>query len=236
MFIRDYPNIDLAYTLLIDYYNSRKRTKETIPVITGLLEHSPRNSRGWDMLFEAYQSDSLVSDTILADIISQAHSALPENMKWSYYMSRLWVIRQQPDSALSVLDSGIGSGTEETRYLPALWIMKGDIYTLQEQWDSVFAAYDQALKYDSENAYVLNNYAYMLALHGNDLRRAEQMSSQTIRQEPDNGTYLDTYAWILHLQHQDALAAFYMQKAWEKISEEERKGEIEEHYKIIFGK
>ena len=40
------------------------------------------------------------------------------------------------------------------------------------------------------------------------------------------------YAWILHLQGQDYLAAFYIQKALHNAAEEEKE-EIEKHYKII---
>jgi hypothetical protein len=53
------------------------------------------------------------------------------------------------------------------------------------------------------------------------LRKAEQMSRKTIEAEPDNSTYLDTYAWILHLQNQDFLAQYYIQKAIENMKGEE---------------
>ena len=61
---------------------------------------------------------------------------------------------------------------------------------------------------------------------------AESMSQRTIQAQPDNATFLDTYAWILHLQGQDYLAAFYIQKALRNAAEEDKE-EIEKHYKII---
>ena len=48
------------------------------------------------------------------------------------------------------------------------------------------------------NANVLNNYSFYLALRKTDLEKAEKMSSQLIKNSPDNATYLDTHAWVLY--------------------------------------
>lgn len=111
----------------------------------------------------------------------------------------------------------------------------GDTLFRMGQHDEAFKAYDQVLRYAPDNAYVLNNYAYMLAVSGGDLSRAEQMSARAIRQDANNPTFLDTYAWILHLQGQDILARFYIQQAYDK-SEKPLPTEIEQHYRIILQK
>ena len=80
---------------------------------------------------------------------------------------------------------------------------------------------------------ILNNYAYLLATHGGDLKKAERMSELTIREEPDNPVYLDTYGWILHLQGQDMLAKFYLQKAYRLADGEEVKQEVIRHLQQI---
>ena len=66
-----------------------------------------------------------------------------------------------------------------------------------------------------------------------DLQKAEQMSAITIREEPFNPVYLDTYGWILHLQGQNELAAFYLQKALGNAKEDATKHEIEVHLHSI---
>lgn len=76
-----------------------------------------------------------------------------------------------------------------------------------------YALYEQILEIDPYNLTVLNNYAYHLATHKGDLKEAERMSAITIREEPYNPVYLDTYGWIMHLQGQDELAKFYLNKA-----------------------
>ena len=77
----------------------------------------------------------------------------------------------------------------------------------------LYALYDKILAIDPYQLVVLNNYAYHLATHGGDLKRAERMSERTIREEPNNPVYLDTYGWILYLQGQHSLALFYLNRA-----------------------
>ena len=79
---------------------------------------------------------------------------------------------------------------------------------------------------------VLNNYAYHLATHGGDLTQAAKMSSLAIREQPNNPVFLDTYGWILHLQGQDDLAKFYLQKALRNV-ETEHSEEIQSHIDAI---
>jgi Tfp pilus assembly protein PilF len=91
--------------------------------------------------------------------------------------------------------------------------------------------YDAALVYNPENALVLNNYAYFLAINGGDLDKADKMSYTSIRLDPDNPTYLDTYAWILFKKRDYEQAKAYMEKAIEKLaSDEEATAEIYSHY------
>ena len=75
-----------------------------------------------------------------------------------------------------------------------------------------FAEYRRALKFDAENAGVLNNYSYFLSEQGRDIERAVDMgrrAAELVR----NATYLDTYAWALHKAGRNAEAKRTMQQA-----------------------
>ena len=96
----------------------------------------------------------------------------------------------------------------------------------------LYAMYERVLELDPYNLMVLNNYAYLLATHKGDLKKAEQMSVITIREAPNSPVYLDTYGWILHLQGQDELAKFYLNKAlWN--ADEVTKAEVTKHLEAI---
>jgi len=96
----------------------------------------------------------------------------------------------------------------------------------------LYPYYQRVLALNPGNLMVLNNYAYHLATHGGDLKEAEKMSAVTIREEPDNAIYLDTYGWILHLQGQNELALFFLQRALNNATED-NKAEIESHLKEL---
>ncbi len=74
----------------------------------------------------------------------------------------------------------------------------GDIYHEMGKDGKAFNYYRKALKYDSDNAMVLNNYAYFLSLKDKRLDAALTMSTRATELEPSNATYVDTHAWVLH--------------------------------------
>ena len=76
-----------------------------------------------------------------------------------------------------------------------------------------FEAYERSLALYSENAMVMNNYAYFLSLRGEQMERARQMSERAIKLESNNATYLDTYAWILYYMGELEEARTYMRQA-----------------------
>ena len=94
-------------------------------------------------------------------------------------------------------------------------------------------AYESILAIEPYQPTVLNNYAYLLATRKGDLKKAEEMSRQSLQAEPDNPTFLDTYAWILYLRGEKQLAKMYIQNAVRQMGEVTWPAEIAEHYRII---
>ena len=76
-----------------------------------------------------------------------------------------------------------------------------------------YKAYDHSLRYDPDNAMVLNNYAYFLSLEGRELEKALTMSSRAIALTDNNPTYLDTHAWVLFKLGRTDEARKILQKA-----------------------
>lgn len=56
--------------------------------------------------------------------------------------------------------------------------------------------YIKAIKIDSSNVLILNNYAYSLAERGINLQEALSMAKKAIKKEPKNASYMDTIGWI----------------------------------------
>ncbi len=76
-----------------------------------------------------------------------------------------------------------------------------------------YDAYEHSLRYNAENALVLNNYAYFLSLAGERLDEALRMAELAVRLSGSNPTYLDTQAWVLYRSGRYAEAKKIMQQA-----------------------
>ena len=88
-------------------------------------------------------------------------------------------------------------------------------------------AYEKALKFDSANTYVLNNYAYYLSLRKENLNRAKELAEKCNELQPGNGSFQDTYAWVLFVMGDYENAALWIDKAIENGGI--RSGTIMEH-------
>ncbi len=223
-------NVDL-YAYYADFLKEQGDTVKLIPVLTTITDLQPANSDVWSELLDI--SIDQRNDSMFADITEQAILSLPEEAKWYYFKSILLVRQGLFDEAKQCCLNGIETAAQrDLNYKVGLYRQLGDIYSLLEKYDSTYIAYEQVLVFNPDDDYVLNNYAYTLAIHGGDLKKAEKMSAKTIEHDPANATYLDTYAWILYLQG-SPLARFYINKARENADPQQEIKEIEEHYNII---
>ena len=93
--------------------------------------------------------------------------------------------------------------------------MLGDTYNGLKDYPKSDRAYEDALAFNPSNDYVLNNYSYYLALRKENLEKAEKMSSQLVKEHPDNANYLDTYAWVLYAREKYRDAKKAMERAIE---------------------
>ena len=89
----------------------------------------------------------------------------------------------------------------------------GDAYHFNNEFEKSDKAFDDALKIEADNPYVLNNYAYYLSLRSEQLDKAEKLSRRANELQPDNRNYMDTYGWILFRQKKYTSAEEWLGKA-----------------------
>lgn len=143
---------------------------------------------------------------------------------------RIYAMWGKPKKAIQAIDAYLEVEPTDVRFL----LFRLDLMerTGAKKKD-LYAMYERILELDPRNTLILNNYAYHLATNGGDLKKAERMSAITIREEPNNPTCLDTYGWIMHLQGQDELALFYLNRALQNATNDENKNEIIKHIHAI---
>ena len=85
----------------------------------------------------------------------------------------------------------------------------GNNYHSLGRMEDCYRTFDNALAIDPDYHEVANNYAYFLALKGDDLNKALELSRRSLTgSDRDYYVYLDTYAWILYKlgRYEEALA------------------------------
>lgn len=96
----------------------------------------------------------------------------------------------------------------------------GLIYENNKEFVKSDSLYLEALKVDSVNAMILNNYAYSLAERNQNLALALKMSKKAVALEPDSPSYLDTLGWIYFMMGKYKDAEKYIKKAYDKGNRE----------------
>jgi len=73
----------------------------------------------------------------------------------------------------------------------------GDVYNELKQYEQSDSFYNASLALKPDEVFVLNNYAYYLALRKEQLPKAAQMAKKANELQPNNASFEDTYAWVL---------------------------------------
>ena len=136
-------------------------------------------------------------DDIVMELLIEAIELYPTNIDIISYMGFYLLSRDSYENAIETFKEGFKVCDNDTGRSEILGYI-GDIYHEMGKDSKAFKYYRKALKYDGDNAMVLNNYAYFLSLKDKRLDKALAMSTRATELEPNNATYVDTHAWVLH--------------------------------------
>lgn len=225
--LEQYPQEEPVHSLYGMYLSSRKefsRAEEQYAIATDL---DPTNPDNWLQLIGLYLYQEKYPDVIRVG--KRAIQYVPDQKDIYMYVAVASAQTKSYAEALEMLETGltyVDEGDNGTKSF--FYGQMGDVYHSSGNREKAYEMYDLALSYNASNIPVLNNYSYFLALDGSDLDKAERMSAQTVKAEPDNATYLDTYAWIFFKKGDYSLARLYMKNAIDKSPEPS--AELFEHY------
>ncbi len=206
---------------------SQGKTNEARFQFQLITEMEPENAGAWQQLLNMSLKAEDIPEVIR--ICTKCQELFPDAPEYYFYLGIAYYQQEKYQEALNTYYAGIDIiPAENPRLKSDFYGQIGDIYYQMKQMDQTYKAYDEALKYNDNNIVVLNNYAYFLSLDKKDLKKAERMSAQCIKLEPDNATYLDTYAWIFFVQGNYTLAKIYIESALEK--DKTKSAELVDHY------
>lgn len=143
-----------------------------------------------------------------------AINLFPKNPGILLFTGYAYMLDKQNEEARVFLEESLNEANPENKPLIVqIYSSLGDTYHALKMHAESNVAYEEALALDSNNTYVLNNFAYYLALRKEELNKAAAMSKKSNELKPDNASFQDTYAWVLFQQENYAEALKWIDKA-----------------------
>lgn len=216
--------LKLMYGSLLMAQKKEDEAKFQFQLVT---EMDPSNEAAWQQLLNMALKREDIPEVIR--ICTKCKEVFPESPEYYFYLGIGYYMQEKYQESLDTYYAGLkiipeGNGVVKSNFYGQI----GDLYYQMKKMDEAYKAYDEALKYNENNAPVLNNYSYFLTLDKKDLKKAERMAAQCIKLEPDNATYLDTYAWVFFVQGNYTLAKIYIENALSKDTT--NSAELVDHY------
>lgn len=227
-----YPGDDIIPIIQTDLLLRQGKTQQGIKKLEELIKARPQNYFAWEKLLFAY----LDIGDFKTLFVKAEECASRFNMSFvaKILFANAAIETGKYDVAEAELRKADILAGDNREYKMQVLTMKADVFYRTKEYDKAFAAFDEALKFNSEDLTVMNNYAYYLAEQDMNLKEAEDLARRVVEKEKSNSTFLDTYGWVLYKRGKLNDAA----KVFESIISRGEKPDAEwyEHYGFILSK
>ncbi|MEI6851960.1 MAG: tetratricopeptide repeat protein [Bacteroidota bacterium] len=205
------PDEAKAFSVYGDILSNNKQYKEAREAYHQVVELDSSKYIIWQQLILL---DSELNDN--ANLLSDSKKAMdlfPEQAEPYFFYGIAQLRSKNYKEAIRALNNGKSFVNNDDTLLLKYLSTLGDCYYKNQNYDLAFEAYEKSLSIDPNNAYVLNNYSYYLALQNQNLSRAQQLAERLNSQNPGVYMYQDTYAWVYYKQKDYTNAKKWVEKA-----------------------
>ena len=230
-FIETHPDDKIGYLVLGSYYTLNENAQKAKEMYQKSLAIDSTDFYSWQNLIVS--ESRLENNQAVRDNAITALKYYPMQPVFYWYAGVASAVLEYNEDAITYLEKGRRYTTDRLQ-MANFDAFLGDLYHQQGDEEKSFEAYERTLRNDPDNILVLNNYAYFLAVKGQDLDKALEMSTRAITAEPDNPTYLDTHAWVLYMKGDYKEAEKHMKKALKLLKEPDET--YTNHYEAIMQK
>jgi tetratricopeptide (TPR) repeat protein len=191
-----HPMLSDAHNINGDFLYRDKKIKEARDEYAYAVKLDKGKFSSWTQLM--YLESELSTFDSLEIHSAEAIELFP-NQSTPYYFNGVANIQlKKYDKAIQSLSDGIEFVNNNNPLLLQFYSNLGEAYNYIKNYEKSDKAFDNALKVDPDNTYILNNYAYYLSLRKITLEKAEKYSRRSNELAPNNRSYIDTYGWILY--------------------------------------
>ena len=230
-FSETHPDDKIGYLILGSYYIVTENASLARTYYKKSLAIDSTDFLSWQNLI--ISESRLNENENVRDHAVKALQYYPMQPVFYWYAGVANAVLKDNEDAITYLEKGRRYTTDKIQ-MANFDAFLGDLYHEQGEEEKAFDAYERTLLNDPDNVLVLNNYAYYLAVKGQDLDKALEMSTKAIAAEPDNPTYLDTHAWVLYMKGNFKEAEKHMSKALKLLKEPDET--YTKHYEAILSK
>ena len=202
------PNVHLVGG---DLYLAMRRKEEAEKEFLSAIQNGTTSFEAWQNLL-SLESESNKIDSLIFH--SEQGLEIFPNQAMLYYFNGYGNIRKgHYRQAASALEQAKKLSANNPPLIADINSMLGDAYNGTKEYAKSDKSYEEALAFNPNNDFVLNNYSYYLALRKENLEHAEKMAAQAIKNQPGNTSFLDTYAWVLYNREKYKEARKIIEKA-----------------------
>lgn len=211
IFIKVHPKNSDANGVYADYLMMENKPREAAKFYYQAAISEKSNYKVWEQLMYVYNDISNFDS--LRSVSSKAIELFP-NQPNPYFFNGFSNIKlKNYDQAITALKDGLEFVIDNKAQMLSFYYNLAEAYNYSKDYVKSDKAFEDALKIDSDNTQVLNNYAYYLSLRKANLDIAEKMAKRSNELQPNNRNYMDTYGWILFQQKKFAEAEVWISNA-----------------------
>lgn len=198
-------------SLYADMLSVFGQVEEALPQYKKLVDRDHSRFSPYQQIMLAYTDQKSYDSVLVYAAKSKLH--FPNEPMVFLLEGNAWQMQKKYDSALNRYQIIFTLRHVQAELKSEILSSMGDVYHQLKQYARSDSCFDAALMLNPKDASVLNNYAYYLSLRKDKLERAEKMSQESLRIQPNTQSFLDTYGWILFQQGKFADAKKYIEQA-----------------------
>ena len=206
-----HPNEAKAYAMYGDFLARDGKLNEALQKYKKALDLGASMSLIWKQVLEL---EAEISDfAALSKDAPKALELYPLVPEFYYFNGLAQQQQKNPAKAVDAFDLGKELVVDNPILLKRFYAALGESYNSMKQFDKSDAAFEEALRIDPADVFVMNNYAYYLALRKAKLDSAANLSARSNELQPGMASFEDTYAYVLFRQGKHEEALVWMKKA-----------------------
>ena len=220
-----HPSEAKAFAMYGDFLAREGKLSEALLKYKRAVELGAAMSLIWKQVLEI--EAELADFTSLANDAPRALELYPLVPEFYFFAGLAQQHENNISKALDAFSIGKELVVDNPILLKRFYVALGETYHTLKQYDKSDASFDEALRIDPTDVFVMNNYAYYLAVRNMKLELAANMSARSNELQPGMASFQDTYAYVLFRQGKYTEALAWIQKA---IAHGALSADMIEHY------